>query len=155
SDLCSLDTHRLAEPRVLIRQVMRSLRAPGQLLIATPLRETLLALIRALTPLFQDDASLRSLFEEDPGLLSAEQWTDELVKMGGTDVGVAQRPVRVVVESPISNHHVFTQLLLPLWLPDAALREKVITLVDGSLTTPIELTVPIGCVRARKGKART
>ncbi|MEM6531289.1 MAG: methyltransferase domain-containing protein [Myxococcota bacterium] len=146
----SLDTQRLSDPRALLRQVMRTVRAPGQVLIATPLRETVLELMRSLTPLCASE-SVRSLFDDDPTLFSSDEWVAELEKMDAVDVGVATHAVAVRLERPISDHSIFVQHLLPLLTHGAGEgREHLIEMLDAGLDAPVELTVPIACVHGRK-----
>ncbi|MEO0814072.1 MAG: methyltransferase domain-containing protein, partial [Myxococcota bacterium] len=87
----SLATHRLeGERKHVLRQVIRALRPPGQLLIATPLRETVVELRSAITSILQSEgeSSVRALLEEDTSLTSADEWQEACKKAGAVEVGV-------------------------------------------------------------------
>ncbi len=143
------------EPKQLLRQIVRALRPPGQLLVATPLRETVTELRSAITPLVSSESgtAIRALLQEDTTLESADGWTEALEKAGVADVGITRSTLRVRLQKPVASHAVFLEHVLPMWLAeDNPYRKQVVSQLEDRLEGTLDIPVHLGCVYGRRGR---
>jgi len=153
----SLATSRLQdEPKQVLRQVVRSLRPPGQVLLATPLRETVVELRSAITPVIQseDHSAVRALLQEDTQLASSGEWQEAFSKAGAADVGAARATFVLRIEKPVAQHPIFAQYVLPMWLYESnPYRKQVLAQLDARLEAPLDIRVHVACIYGRRGRS--
>lgn len=152
----SLATHSLREdPKQLLRQIVRALRPPGQLLVVTPLRETVTELRSAITPLVKSESEtgIRAIIREDTALDSADGWLEAFEKAGATEVGVTRSTVTIRLAKPVAQHRVFVDHVLPMWLArENPYHKQVIAHLEEALEEPLEIPVHVACVYGRRGR---
>lgn len=144
------------EPRLLLRQVFRSLRAPGKILLAVPLRETVVELMSAVAPWMggHDTSDVRTFVDEDTALLSASEWRSEFERLGATDVGIDSACLDFQVHQPVDTHAPFIQHVLPLWISSAnPTHRQLVARLNAESDRPIEVQVHIACIHGRKTAA--
>lgn len=151
----ALPSQPLQPLRPILRQALRVLRPGGQLLLAVPLRATFAELARAIgTSLepYKRDESYAALLSQPPQLLGEDGWRENLQRCGAIEIDVLRDTVQITIMPPLSSQPLFSRFLLPLWLgDDLTLQAKAQQLLDRAVTTGLDVTLHVACVRARRG----
>ncbi|MEM6274673.1 MAG: methyltransferase domain-containing protein [Myxococcota bacterium] len=146
----SLATYRFPSKRLMLRQMLRVLRSPGQLVVATPTRETVVEMTRIFAPWLADDSEPRAMIN-DTTLASADEWQSEMSRTGAQDVRLTNTVHPIRIHTPLENHPVFMHHLLPMWLSDDhPEREAILRKLNRALDARFELPLHVAVVSGHK-----
>lgn len=143
-----------ANPKALVRQALQVLKPGGMLVLATPVIETFMELVRIASEQIADPARLENLrpaLLDRSRTLDVEGWVELMRRAGAQDVRFQRARLELQLAAPMSSARVFTQHLLPIALPGDFVRQaELVRLFDTHITTPQRLIVTIACIVGRK-----
>jgi SAM-dependent methyltransferase len=151
----ALAREQLKPLRGVLRQALRVLRPGGQLVLSVPLRATFAEMAKAISPNLlphQQDPGFAILMTAPTELADPDGWRETLLRCGAIEPEVKTETVEIGLAPPLSSQALFCRFLLPLWVgegPEA--QGKALRLLDVCLTTPLQVTVHLACVCARRG----
>lgn len=148
-----------ANPKALVRQALHVLKPGGMLVLATPVIETFMELVRIASEQITDPTRLENLrpaLLDRSRTLDVEGWVELLRRAGAQDVRFQRARLELQLGAPMSSARVFTQHLLPIALPGDFVRQaELVRLFDTHISTPQRLIVTIACIVGRKGTPAT
>ncbi|MEL6195764.1 MAG: methyltransferase domain-containing protein [Myxococcota bacterium] len=146
----SLAAHRFPSKRLMLRQMLRVLRSPGQLVVGTPTRETVVEMTKLFAPWLTDDSEPRAMIN-DAILASADEWQSEMSRTGVQDVRLSNTVHPIRIHPPLESHSVFVRYLLPMWLNDShPERQLILRKLNRALDAPFEIPLHIAVVSGHK-----
>jgi SAM-dependent methyltransferase len=144
------------DPKSLVRQAMRYVRPPGQLLLLVVLRDTVVDILKTVGSRIGDSlegTQIREWMGNSSNLLTSGEWMDLVRKAGGVDLGVDRQQILLELDAPLAANPFMVDVLMPTVFGRRIekLSEQLAGLdAAGDGQGKFSCSVFVGCVYARK-----
>lgn len=149
----SLALEQFIPAQAYLVQALRVLRPDGRILIAMPLRDSCVELVRAFAAILAKrlpEDRWRSVVTESGHLEDLAAWTSALERAHVSEVEITRRTVSIEITVPLSQDPLFANVLLPMWIGNDLTRQfEALELLDRHVTAPMSVPHHLVCLTGR------